>query len=57
MDKLKELFRQLGGSDELVEALSEELSRYGEELKEQYESYFGKLEKSKDSNLEMWSDA
>jgi hypothetical protein len=40
MDKLKELFRQLGGSDELVKALSEELSHYGEELKEQYDRDF-----------------
>ena len=36
---------------------STEKYRWDEELKEQYESYFGKLEKSKDSNLEMWSDA
>jgi hypothetical protein len=40
MDKLKELFQQLGGSDELVKALSEELSRYGEELKQQYDRDF-----------------
>lgn len=36
---------------------STEKRRWDEELKEEYESYFGKLEKSKDSNLEMWSDA
>jgi hypothetical protein len=40
MDKLKELFKQLGGSDELVNTLSEELVRYGEELKEQYDRDF-----------------
>lgn len=37
MDKLKELFQQLGGSEDLVEALSEELSRYAKDLKEQYD--------------------
>ncbi len=42
MDKLKELFKQLGGSDELVNALSEELSRYNTELKEQYNRDFKK---------------
>ena len=53
MDKLKELFRQLGGSDDLVEALSEELSRYGEELKEQYDRDFEKrIQKARQICLE-----
>lgn len=42
MDKLKELFKQLGGSEDLVNALSEELVRYGEELKEQHNRDFEK---------------
>jgi len=53
MDKLKELFKQLGGSNELVEALSEELSRYGEELKEQYDNDFnGRIHKARQICLE-----
>ena len=53
MDKLKELFQQLGGSDELVTALSEELSRYGEELKEQYDSDFeNRIQKARKICLE-----
>jgi hypothetical protein len=53
MDKLKELFQQLGGSDELVTALSEELSRYGEELKEQYDRDFNdRIQKARKICLE-----
>lgn len=53
MDKLKELFQQLGGSDELVEALSEELSRYGEELKQQYDRDFNdRIQKARQICLE-----
>lgn len=53
MDKLKELFKQLGGSDELVSALSEELSRYGEELKEQYDRDFdSRIQKARQICLE-----
>lgn len=53
MDKLKELFKQLGGSDELVEALSEELVRYGEELKEQYDRDFrNRIQKARQICLE-----
>lgn len=53
MDKLKELFQQLGGSDELVQALSEELSRYGEELKEQYDRDFDvRIQKARQICLE-----
>ena len=53
MDKLKELFQQLGGSDELVHALSEELSRYGEELKSQYDRDFeSRIQKARQICLE-----
>jgi hypothetical protein len=53
MDKLKELFQQLGGSDELVLALSEELSRYGDDLKEQYDRDFNdRIQKARQICLE-----
>lgn len=53
MDKLKELFKQLGGSDELVNALSEELVRYSEELKEQYDRDFkDRIQKARQVCLE-----
>lgn len=53
MDKLKELFKQLGGSDELVNALSEELVRYGDELKEQYDRDFkNRIQKARQICLE-----
>lgn len=53
MDKLKELFKQLGGSDELVNALSEELVHYGDELKEQYDRDFkARIQKARQICLE-----
>lgn len=53
MDKLRELFKQLGGSDELVNALSEELNRYSSELKKQYDDEFNRrIQKARQICLE-----
>lgn len=53
MDKLRELLKQLGGSDELIGAISEELGRYGEELKEQYSRDFNdRIQKARQICLE-----
>ena len=48
MDKLKNYLKELGGSDELANAISEELTRYGTDLKTQYDEEFKlKLQKAK----------
>jgi len=48
MDKLKNYLKELGGSDELISAISEELNRFGTDLKSQYERDFeNKLSKVK----------
>jgi hypothetical protein len=48
MDKLKSYLKELGGSEELVSAISEELTRYGTDLKTQYDKEFKvKLQKAK----------
>lgn len=53
MDKLKELLKRLGGSDELVAALSEEFGRYAQGIKEQYEKEFKtKIERARQVCLE-----
>lgn len=53
MDKLKELLKQLGGSDELISSISEELARYGEELKTQYnEDFNNRIQKARQICLE-----
>lgn len=40
MDKLKHLLKQLGGSDELVGAISEEFNRFAQGIKEKYDAEF-----------------
>jgi hypothetical protein len=53
MDKLKELLKQLGGSDALAAAICEEFNRHAQTLKEQYEKEFKtKLEKAKSVCIE-----
>lgn len=48
MDKLKSYLKELGGSEELAKAISEELTRYGTDLKTQYDEEFKvKLQKAK----------
>jgi len=48
MNKLKSYLKELGGSEELVNAISEELTRYGTDLKTQYDREFKvKLKKAK----------
>ncbi|MHA1838780.1 MAG: hypothetical protein ACTSYO_02320 [Candidatus Ranarchaeia archaeon] len=53
MDKLTELLKQLGGSDELITQINEELARYGNELKEQYDADFrDRIQKARQICLE-----
>lgn len=40
MDKLKGLLKQLGGSDELIGAITEEMKRHAEDVKADYEKRF-----------------
>jgi ribosomal protein S17E len=40
MDKLRNLLKQLGGSDDLVEQISEEFTHYAQAIKEKYEHEF-----------------
>src|SRR5579871_858588 len=53
MDKLKELLKRLGGTDELAAAICEEFNRYAQGLKEQYEKEFKtKIERARQVCLE-----
>lgn len=48
MDKIKELLKSLGASDELAKSICEEFERYTTSLKESYEKdYTAKIEKAK----------
>ncbi len=40
MDKLKGLLKQLGGSDELVGAITEEIGKYTDGVKAKYDKQF-----------------
>lgn len=40
MTKLRDLLKQLGGSDELADAISEEFARYAQEIKSKYDAEF-----------------
>lgn len=53
MDKLRHLLKQLGGSDELVAAISEEFNRFAQGIKEKYDVEFRqKLERARTVCLE-----
>lgn len=40
MDKLKGLLKQLGGSDDLISSISEEMTKYAQSIKAQYDAEF-----------------
>lgn len=53
MDKLRNLLKQLGGSDDLVDQISEEFTHYAQAIKEKYEHEFkAKLANAKQVCLE-----
>lgn len=53
MNKLRDLLKQLGGSDELATAISEEFNRYAQEIKAKYDAeYKNKITKARAICLE-----